>query len=40
MSDRFFAIEETAAVGKGVGRDVDHAHDEGPLERELELPQG
>ena len=27
-----------AAVGKGIGRDVDDAHDEGPVECELVAP--
>ena len=31
-------FQEPPAVGEGIGRDVDHAHDEGPREREREAP--
>src|SRR5437016_516040 len=36
MRNGRFRIEEAAAVGEGVGRDVDHAHDEWLIERQRE----
>ena len=34
MRYRCLRIQEPAAVGKGIGRDVDHAHQERPVERQ------
>jgi len=31
MLDRPIAVKIEAAVGERIGRDVDHAHDQGPL---------
>src|SRR5208283_2258227 len=37
MRDRRLRRGKTAAIGKGVGRNVDHAHDQRTLERQPEF---